>query len=343
MDHLELSKARKQEFRRQWGKDKSPNAPSREECLEAIHLGLSNDNHQQRDKKDLINIVDRWARANGSQLAQATRDELTTRFNAVHNVWKTAQYIRFVSSSNGFQDSARAFLEYARDNITLPPYRERFRSITEGIRSFDQWHKSYLTTYRGENWNELQRWNERYTRLDSIAQEFRQDLANLRNLNTLEQSFDDYDNIRLSIYQAGIDFFNITDKNSAIPILKFKENLEEYYSDFSKNRITTQEESKNANNLYKDACHALVEIVKTYGPGGTLDQTQSFQALQAANARINSFRDYIQSLPENPGRDRQNADRGTEPDVTRRRRMNPGEYEAFRREDSHERLRPESP
>ena len=118
MDHPELPAARKREFRKPFGRDKNPNPPSREECLEAIHLGLSDDNHGLRHQKDLINIVHRWAQADGSQLDEATRLGLTAHFSAVHDAWQAVQYIRFWPElSSRFQAAARKFLEYARDEI----------------------------------------------------------------------------------------------------------------------------------------------------------------------------------------------------------------------------------
>ncbi|HEY4034529.1 MAG TPA: hypothetical protein VGL94_11260 [Ktedonobacteraceae bacterium] len=130
MDHPELSEARRKQFRRPLGIDRHsyPPAPSKEECLEAIEQGLNN--RAPRKRKDLVNIVDRWVRDNDSQLDAATRQELAARYNAVHNVWRTAQYIRFVGLSNDFQTAAQNFLEYARGKIR--PGEANLGTLKEG-------------------------------------------------------------------------------------------------------------------------------------------------------------------------------------------------------------------
>jgi len=113
-----ITDARKKEFRKPFGMDAHPSTPSKKECLEVIHQGLLDDNHKLRDLKDLLNIVKRWTN-NNSELDEAMKQELDTRFKAAHDVWSYTQYIRFWGISNAFRDTAQRFLEYARDNI--PP------------------------------------------------------------------------------------------------------------------------------------------------------------------------------------------------------------------------------
>lgn len=132
MDHPKLSDARKRAFRRPFKLRNNADTPSKEECLAAIHLGLSDNNRELQDQKDLTNVVDRWVQANHSQLDTATRQELTTRFRAVHDAWKFTQYMKYLKSSpfSEFRTAAQAFLEYAQDNIS--PEKANLKVNMEG-------------------------------------------------------------------------------------------------------------------------------------------------------------------------------------------------------------------
>jgi hypothetical protein len=121
------SPKRAKEFRRPFKINKHPESASSLECQGAIELGLSG-TVKGRELKDQVNIVNNWVQNSDASalgrdaLGQGVKQELTRLFEAVHERWRTFQYIRFSSRfaskcSNEFQTATQEFLDYARINL----------------------------------------------------------------------------------------------------------------------------------------------------------------------------------------------------------------------------------
>jgi len=177
------------------------------------------------------------------------------------------------------------------------------------ITSLDQWYNSYMKEYKkqykinhGVDFEEsfiqgLQEWKRKYDDNSVSTVPYLQESIQQPKLpNDLKQSIDTYDELCLFVENAGIDFLNIMDRMAGSAVSLLRDRIEGDREDFEKSRGITLTDQEEAYSLYKDSYHTVAKIVKTYGPGGSLNQEQSFQALGEAHEQIASFQRYLQQF-----------------------------------------------